>query len=84
MSLALKSDFNLIDAFSQLDKECKSEVTQSELKQQLGLLGVELGSEDIQLIFGRYAGPLLTYSNFTDMVLPAEDYYCRILIGKRL
>ncbi len=40
--------------------------------------------DDIKLIFSRYADTNLTYSNFTDMLLPSDEYYCRILIGKRL
>jgi hypothetical protein len=26
----------------------------------------------------------MSYSNFTDAFLPADEYYCRLLIGKRL
>ena len=32
INLALKPDFNLIDAFAMLDKECKSEVGPTELR----------------------------------------------------
>ena len=86
IALSLRSDFNLIDAFSLLDPSCRSEVTASELQEQLHSLGVELSDHELRLLFARYAEnpDLLTYSKFSDIFLPCDEFYCRQLIGKRL
>lgn len=86
ITLSLRSDFNLIDAFSMLDPSCRSELTPSELQEQLLPLGVELSDHELRLLFARYADrpDLLTYSNFSDAFLPCDEHYCRQLIGKRL
>lgn len=86
IALSLRSDFNLIDAFSLLDPSCRSEVTACELQEQLRSLGVELSEHELRLLFARYAESpdLLTYSEFSDIFLPCDEFYCRQLIGKRL
>lgn len=47
-------------------------------------MGVEMAENEAKLIFTRFADSNLTYSNFTDMLLPLDEYYCRVMIGKRL
>ena len=54
INLALKPDFNLIDAFSLLDRDCCSEVNPTELKRQLACLELDLKEDDLALLFGRY------------------------------
>lgn len=86
INLALRQDFNLMDAFGLLDRECRSEVNPTELRQQLAVLGLRLESEDLTLVFHRYADTdtSMCYTTFTDAFLPCDEYYCRLLIGKRL
>lgn len=86
INLTLKPDFNLMDAFSLLDRDCRSEITPTELRRQLAVLGLDLQEEDLVLIFNRYGetDTMISYSNFTDSFLPGDEYYCRLLIGKRL
>lgn len=86
INLTLKPDFNLIDAFSLLDRDCKSEVNPTELKRQLAVLNLDMKEDDLVLFFNRYAETdnAFTYSNFSDAFLPCDEYYCRLLIGKRL
>ncbi len=75
-----------MDAFGLLDRECRSEVNPTELRQQLAVLGLRLESEDLTLVFHRYADTdtSMCYTTFTDAFLPCDEYYCRLLIGKRL
>lgn len=86
INLILKPDFNLMDAFSLLDKECRSEINPTELRRQLAVLNLDLREDDLSLLFARYANSdcSFTYSNFSDAFLPCDEYYCRILISKRL
>lgn len=86
INLALKPDFNLMDAFSILDRDCKSEISPTELRRQLAVLNLDLKEDDLALIFARYGEQdnQMTYSNFSDAFLPCDEYYCRLLIGKRL
>jgi Ca2+-binding EF-hand superfamily protein len=86
INLALKPDFNLIDAFSILDRDCHSEVKPTEMRKELHMLGLDLKEDDLQLIFARYAEEdyCMTYSNFSDAFLPTDEYYSRLLIAKRL
>lgn len=51
INLTLKTDFNLMDAFSLLDKDCKSEVTPTELKRQLAILNLDLKEDDLALVY---------------------------------
>lgn len=86
INLTLKEDFNLMDAFSLLDRDCRSEVSPTELRRQIAVLGLDLQSDDLVLLFHRFADSdtSLTYSNFTDAFLPCDEYYSRLMIGKRL
>jgi Ca2+-binding EF-hand superfamily protein len=54
INLALKPDFNLIDAFSLLDRDCKSEVSPTDLRRQLAVLNLDLKEDDLALVFARY------------------------------
>lgn len=38
------------------------------------------------MIYARYGDTdsVFSYSNFSDALLPCDEYYCRLLIGKRL
>ena len=56
IELALKSDFNIVDAFKMLDMRCAGVLTQQDLieglKRNLGF--IDFASDDIHLLFRRF------------------------------
>ena len=49
------------------------------------ILGLKVSVEDVALLFHRYStSDLFTYTDFSDSILPCDDFYCRQLIGKKL
>lgn len=65
-NLALKSDFNLLDAFRFIDRKARGFVSKIELEMSLNDLGVYPSSEELKLFFERYdrdSDGLMRYSN---------------------
>jgi len=55
INLSLRSDFNLIEAFSLLDRNCQSSVTRTELRAALEDLHAYFSEDDLHLVFARYS-----------------------------
>ena len=53
-NLAMKNDFNLIDAFKIFDQDCRGSVTVLDLRDGLSAIGVFPTSEEIDLFVSRY------------------------------
>ncbi len=53
-SLALKSDFNLTDAFKIFDRDYRGSITVADLRDGLSAIGVFPTSEEVELFVTRY------------------------------
>lgn len=54
INITLKPDFNLMDAYSVLDRDCRSEISPSELQKELIAMSLGLCEDDLKLIYARY------------------------------
>ena len=80
-------DFNLIEAYGMLDRECNGSVTPTEVRQSLRDLGLEVQLDHLMLLFKRYGRDqdgTLKYSDFTDAFMPVDQHYARQLGTKKL
>ena len=87
IELALKDDFNLIDAFGLLDLRGNGYLTPTELRVGLMDLGLSVTPDDLQDLFTKFnteRDDRLKFSEFSDAFMPKDDHYARILGAKRL
>jgi Ca2+-binding EF-hand superfamily protein len=80
--LALKSDFNLLDAFRIIDSNAKGFVTSGELLHGFRLLSVFPEKDALLLFFRRYdrdSDGKFKYSDFCDAFTPKQIEYAQLL-----
>jgi len=71
--LALKTEFNLLDAFRLIDKKSRGYVSKTEMEFALNDIGIFPRKEELNLFFKRYdrdLDGLLRYSDFCKAILP--------------
>ena len=81
-NLALKPDFNLIDAFRIFDVEASGMIEVQDLKITLQSLGLFVEDDQLNLLYEKYNVKLdgkLTYSEFCQMFSPKHPEYSAIL-----
>jgi Ca2+-binding EF-hand superfamily protein len=81
-SLALKSDFNLTDAFKIFDRDYRGTVTSYELRDGLSAIGVFPTQEELDLFITRYdttGDRRLNMREFSDALLTLDSYYASIV-----
>ena len=84
-NLALKHDFNLIDAFRMFDAHDRGAFTQMDLENTLSKLGVRTSHEENYLLikhFSRLQDSRLRFSDFSEMLTPKQEEYSRIMRNK--
>jgi len=84
-NLALKSDFNLLDAFRFFDITGKGFITRTELADGLAEFGVAATFEEVCLLMRKYdkdGDSLMKYSEFTDMVTPVSLDYAKLITSR--
>lgn len=85
IDLALKSDFNLIDAFRVFDVNSRGYVTQQDLVDGLQLnldYGDNISPNDIALVFKRYDRDQqgrLTFNQFSELMLPFSQEFANLV-----
>jgi len=80
--LALKGDFNLLDAFRFFDVRAKGFITRGELEDGLQEFGVYPTSAELYLIMRKYDtdnDSLIKYTEFCDMITPKSAEYASIM-----
>jgi len=80
--LALKHDFNLLDAFRFFDLQGKGYITRAELEDGMREFGVFPNSTELYLIMRKYDtdnDSLLKYTDFCDMITSKSIEYAGIL-----
>ena len=83
--LALKPDFNLVDAFRIFDPMQKGWISLDEFFEGLLTLGLHSVQADLQLVFQRYdmdRDGRLRYSEFCNMLTPKSLEIAQILSGR--
>ena len=83
--IALKTDFNICDAFRIFDERECGYLGFTDFKNGLADIGVVEPHESIELFFKRYdrdGDGLIAFSEFADAFTPMEQYYASIL-GRR-
>jgi EF-hand domain pair len=82
ISLAIRPDFNLFDAFRIFDAPALGYVSISDLKSGLAGIGVYASYDELELFFTRYdknRDGKLRYSEFCDAMCPIDAYYSTML-----
>ena len=85
IDIALKSDFNIEEAFSIFESGNKSYLIDKDLKSGLNLLGIFANKSHIRLLMKRFdlgKKSFLNFSDFFDMIVPFEKDY-RNMVEKR-
>jgi hypothetical protein len=87
IELALKSDFNVVDAFKMIDKRGHGSFTQQDLAEGLTqCLGfMEFSNDDIYLLFRRFDQRnegLLNFNHFSRMCLPFSREYASLVTDR--
>jgi Ca2+-binding EF-hand superfamily protein len=85
--MAIKEDFNLIDAFGVLDLTGKGYITPTELREALLDIGMRCSMDEIHLVFERLNlmnDGQLKYSEFSENMMPMDQHYSRLLGTKKL
>eukprot|EP01016_Furgasonia_blochmanni_P006640 TRINITY_DN1266_c0_g1_i1.p1 TRINITY_DN1266_c0_g1~~TRINITY_DN1266_c0_g1_i1.p1 ORF type:complete len:641 (+),score=294.82 TRINITY_DN1266_c0_g1_i1:66-1988(+) len=78
VDLALRSDFNLQDAFRYFDVSNRNAITRYELEEGLRRLGVYATVDELNLFFKRYdkaSSGTLRYGDFSDALAPRSAAY---------
>ena len=86
IELALRSDFNVEDAFRIVELNGRGIINEADLKYGLNLLDIYASDKDIKLIMRRgdiRKNNFISYSDFFDLVVPFEKDY-RNMIENRL
>ena len=88
MELACCKDFNLIDAFSLLDKEGTDMVSQDQMFSRLRSFAPEkeLSQKDIELFFEKYntsGDGRLKYDEFAKAILPDHHEYAEMMMQSK-
>jgi len=81
-TLALKSDFNLLDAFRFFDTTEKGFITRGQLEDGLNEFGIYPTRTELYLLMRKYdidGDSLMKYSEFCDMITPKATEYAEIL-----
>lgn len=81
-SLAMKSDFNLTDAFKIFDTNFNGNLTLSEIRDGLSAIGVFPTSEEVELFMTRYdenKDRRLTMREFENAFLAQDGYYAHMV-----
>lgn len=76
IDLALKDDFNLIDAFGLLDLRGIGYLSPTELRVGLLDLGLSVSFEDVNLLFDKYnkeRDGRFKFSEFSEAFMPKDD-----------
>lgn len=82
IDLALKPDFNLMDAFKLFDWDGKGWITLPEFREGLNDLGVVSDYDTVGLLFKRYdrnGDHKIRYSEFADAFTPSSPEYAERL-----
>ena len=87
IELALKSDFNIIDAFKMLDVRGTGTISQEDLKMSLmrNLNFVDFSNDDIYMLYRRFDYDNVGHLNFEDfnrMVLPFSLEYAGLITDR--
>jgi len=80
--LALRSDFNLLDAFRFFDVEARGYITKTELKEGLNSFDIFCSSNDVYLLMRKFYTDndgLLRYAEFTEIFTPKQSEYSSLL-----
>jgi len=80
--LALRSDFNLLDAFRFFDVEARGSITKTELKEGLNCFDIFPTSNDVYLLMRKFDTDndgLLKYAEFCEIFTPKQLEYASIL-----
>ena len=80
--LALKHDFNLIDAFRMFDKNDLGMITINDLEITLGFFAFYAPSDELYLLlkhFSHFQNSRLHFSDFSEMFSSSQEEYARIL-----
>lgn len=78
IDLALRSDFNVEDAFRIFELDGRGYITEDDLKYGLNLLDIYATNSDIRLLMKRFdlqKEGVISFANFFDMVTPFEKDY---------
>lgn len=81
-SLALKSDFNLQDAFRIFDQDYRGWISIADLREGLSAIGVYPTSEEVELFMTRYdtnGDRRLTFNEFADAFVAQDSYYAHMV-----
>ena len=82
VACALKSDFNLTDAFKVFDRDYRGTVTSYELRDGLSAIGVFPSSDEVDLFITRYDSTgdrRLNMREFSEAMLALDPYYASMV-----
>ena len=85
-NLAIKHDFNLIDAFRIFDSNDNGFITLMDIEQGLARIGLRPSQDEIYLLvrhYSRLQDSRIRFSDFSEMLTPKQDEYARIMRNKQ-
>lgn len=85
-NLAIKHDFNLIDAFRIFDSNDNGFITLMDIEQGLGRIGFRPTQDEIYLLvrhYSRLQDSRIRFSDFSEMLTPKQEEYARIMRNKQ-
>lgn len=87
IELALKSDFNITDAFNQIDLSRSGTIAQSDLREGLmqNLAFIDFTTDDIRMLYRRFDRRDTGFINFQDfsrIVLPFSREYASLITDR--
>ena len=85
-NLALKHDFNLIDAFRMFDLNDNGFITLMDIEQCLSRIGIRPSHDEIYMLIRHYSrlqDSRIRFSDLSEMLTPKQDEYARIMRNKQ-
>ena len=87
IELALKSDFNITDAFNQVDMSRSGQITQGELRDAImrNLSFLDFTSDDISMLFRRFDrrnSGYICFNDFSRIMLPFSREYADLITDR--
>lgn len=87
MELAIKTDFNLMDAFAIFDQSGEGFCTLEKFKEKLGFIGASVPENSYLKVFFRRYNKIndghLKYSEFMNAIMPISDEFSKMMMSTK-
>ena len=87
IELALKSDFNIVDAFNQVDRSRSGELSMEDLREGLmsNLYFIDFVNDDLVMLYKRFdrrGSGFLNFADFSRLMLPFSREYAALITDR--